>query len=67
MQNSKENILENALSKCSTNMYTLVEELCNCVDYFLRLSGFPDLFGKLILVTFPYLNLELSFLQEQCE
>ena len=27
-------------------MCTLVEELSNFYDYFSRLSGFPDLFGK---------------------
>ena len=26
---------------------TLVEELSNSYDYFLMLSGFPDIFGKL--------------------
>ena len=27
-------------------IYSLVGEVFNCYDYFLRLSGFPDLFGK---------------------
>ena len=33
-------------------MSTLVEELLNCRDYFLRLSGFLDLVNKLFLITF---------------
>ena len=47
-------------------MYLLVEEFSNCFDYFLRLSGpsrFPDLFGKVVLITLnsPYLNLQQLF------
>ena len=30
----------------------LSEELSNCYDYYSRLSGFPDLFGKIFLITF---------------
>ena len=50
-------------------MYTLVEELSNCSDYFLRLSGFPDLFGKAFLIPFKFSLLDSSttFLQEQCK
>ena len=33
-------------------MDTLVEKLSNCCDYILRLSGFPDLSGKVLLITF---------------
>ena len=33
-------------------MCTLVGELSDWYDYFLRLSGFSDLFGKVFLVTF---------------
>ena len=48
-------------------MCTLVEELSNCYDYFLRLSGFPDLFGKLFLITFNFSLFDFStiFLQEK--
>ena len=35
-----------ALSKSTTTMGTLVEKLGNCWDYFLRLSGFPNLSAK---------------------
>ena len=35
-------------------MDALVEKLSNCCDYFSRLSGFPDLFGKEFLVTFKF-------------
>ena len=50
-------------------MYTLVEELSKCYDYFLRLSGFPDLFGKVFLITlkFSLFASSTSFLQEQCK
>ena len=33
-------------------MCTLVEELSNSCDYFLKLSRFPDFFGKVFLITF---------------
>ena len=48
-------------------MTTPVEELSNCYEYFLRLSGLPDLFGKLFLVTFdsPKLISHNDFLEEQ--
>ena len=45
-------------------MYILVEELSSCYDYFLRLSGFPDLFGKVFLITFKF-GFPTTFLQEQ--
>ena len=32
-------------------MCTLVEELSNCYDSFWVLSGFPDLLGKVFLIT----------------
>ena len=32
-------------------MDTLVEKLANCINYFWRLSGFPDLSGKVFLIT----------------
>ena len=35
-------------------MDTLVEKISNCCDYFSRLSGFPDFFGKEFLVTFKF-------------
>ena len=31
---------------------TLAEQLSNCCHYFFRLSGFPDLSGKVLLITF---------------
>ena len=39
-------MLQNALSKSLPNVSTLVRNLFNCHDNFLRLSEFPDLFGK---------------------
>ena len=33
---------------------TLVGELLNCHDYFLLLSGFPDLFGKMFLINVKF-------------
>ena len=41
-------------------MDTLVEKLSKCCDYFLRLSGFPDLSGKIFLITFKYSELDCS-------
>ena len=46
-------------------MCTLVKELFNCYDYFMRLSGFPDLFGK-VLLNSPNLIFHLTFCQDQC-
>ena len=37
-----------------STMCTFVEELPSCYDYFLRLSGFLDLFGKVFLITFDH-------------
>ena len=59
-QNRKKNNLQNALSKSSPTMGTLVEKLLNCFDYFLRLSGFPDLSGKEFLMTFKFSLLDYS-------
>ena len=42
---------KNALTKSSPTMGTLVEEHSNYYGYFLRLSGFPDLSGKVYLIT----------------
>ena len=41
-------------------MDTLVEKLSNCCDYFLRLSGFPDLSGQVFLITFKFYLLDYS-------
>ena len=38
-------------SKSLPTMGTCVEKLSNCCDYFLRLSGFPELSGKVFLLT----------------
>ena len=38
----------------SATMRTLVEKLRNWDDYFLRLSGFPDVFGEAFLITFKF-------------
>ena len=38
-------------------MYTLIGELYNWHNYFLRLLGFPDLFGKVFLITFKFSQL----------
>ena len=35
-------------------MCTLVEELSNCYKNFSRLSGFPDVFDKVFLITFKF-------------
>ena len=32
----------------------VVEKLLNCCDYFFRLSGFPDLSGEVLLITFKF-------------
>ena len=37
---------QNAFSKCSPTVSTLVGELYNCHDHFWRLPGFPDLLTK---------------------
>ena len=41
-------------------MGTLVEKLSNCYNYFLRLSGFPDLSGKVFLIPFKFSELDYS-------
>ena len=48
-------------------MGILVEELSNYYDYFLRCLGFPDLFGKVFLITFKFSLFDFSttFLQEK--
>ena len=48
-QNCKQNNLQNILSKSLPTMGTLVEKLSSCSDYFLRLSGFTDLSGKIYI------------------
>ena len=49
-------------------MYTLVEELSNCSEYSLRLSGFPDLFGEVFLITFKFsFDFSTIFVQEHCK
>ena len=53
-----------ALDKSLLTLCKLVEEeLSNCYDYFLRYSGFPDLFGKVFwsLLNFPNLIFQLNF------
>ena len=43
----KQNVqTQNIFSESSPTVSTLARELFNCYDYFLRLSGYPDLFGK---------------------
>ena len=48
-------------------MWALVEEPSNWYDYFSRLSGFPDLFGKVFLITFKFFLFDFSstFMQDQ--
>ena len=41
-------------------MCTLVEELSSFYNYFLRLSGFSDLFGKIFLITFKFSQFDFS-------
>ena len=41
-------------------MDALVEKLSKCCDYFSRLSGFPDLSGKVFLITFKFSLLDYS-------
>ena len=36
------------------------KKLLNCCTYFLRLSGFPDLSGKVFLITFKFSELDYS-------
>ena len=45
-------------SKSSPTMDTLVEKLLNCCHCFLTLSGFPDLSGKVFLITFKFSSLD---------
>ena len=52
--------MQNVLSKSLPTMDTLVEKLSNCCDYFLRVSRFPDLSGKVFLVTFKFSYVEYS-------
>ena len=50
-------------------MGAFAEGLSNCCNYFLRLSGFPNLFGKVCFITFKCF-LAFSFLnisQGQCK
>ena len=42
------------MPQSSTAMGILVEKLSNCCNYFLRLLGFPDLYGKVFLITFKF-------------
>ena len=46
--------LQNSLTMSSQTMHTLVGERYNLCNHFLRLSGFPDLFGKVFLTTFKF-------------
>ena len=50
-------------------MCTLVEVFSSCYDNFLTLSKFPDLFGKVFLITFKFSFLDFStfFSEEQCK
>ena len=41
-------------------MPTLVGELSNCYDYFFRLLEFPDLFGKVFLITSELFQLDFQ-------
>ena len=41
-------------------MDTVVKNLWKCFDYFLRLSGFPDLSGEVFLVNFKLSQLDYS-------
>ena len=41
-------------------MDTLAEKPSNCCDYFFRLSGFPDIFDKVFLITFKFSSLDHS-------
>ena len=42
------------VGKSLLTLSTLVGELLNCLDCFLRLSGFAGLFGKVFLITFTF-------------
>ena len=42
-------------------MSTLVEEISNSYSYFLRLSGFPDLLGKVFLLLNPLFDFLSNF------
>ena len=45
-----------------------LRELCNCYDYFLRLSVFPDLFCKAFLINAKFSLIEFTTcLREQCK
>ena len=48
-------------------MCTSDEELSNCYDYFLKVAGFLNLFGKVIMITFKFSQCDFSttLLQEQ--
>ena len=48
------------INKTTPIMCTVVEELSNCYDYFLRLSEFPDLFGDVFLILFKFSFLDFS-------
>ena len=51
-------------SKTSPAMCRLAEEPSNCYDYFLRLSRFPNLFGKVFLISFNFSDF-YDFLDEK--
>ena len=53
-QNLEQNNLMSNLSNSLPTKSTLVEELSKCYDYFFRLSGLPDLFDKVFLITFKF-------------
>ena len=56
-QKCKQKNSKNAINISSPAMCTLVEELSNCYDYFLRLSGS---IWKSIFITFKFPNLHFS-------
>ena len=51
---SLKNNLQNALYKSLPAVSTLVRDLSNYCDHFLRHLGFSDLFNKVILVKFKF-------------
>ena len=60
--------MQKVLSKSSPTVSTLVRELFNYYDYFLRLSEFLDLFDKVFPINFKFPNLIFQpILREQCK
>ena len=67
--NCKRSNLQNTLNKSMLNICSLGVKLSNCYNCFLRFSGFPDLFGNIILINLKFYPLDgfSTFSQKHCK